>query len=198
MTGSPVFFATPEEFRAWLEENHATVRELWVGYTKKGAGRPSITWPESVDEALCFGWIDGIRRSVDDTSYMNRFTPRRPGSNWSAVNIARVAELTAQGRMRPAGLAAFDRRRDETTAVYSYEQRHQAALEEAEEQQLRANPAAWQFFQARPPSYRQAAIRWVISAKKAETRQSRLARLIEDSAQGRTVPPLTRPTKAQP
>lgn len=198
MTGSPVFFATPEEFRVWLEENHATARELWVGYTKKGAGRPSITWPESVDEALCFGWIDGIRRSVDDTSYMNRFTPRRPGSNWSAVNIARVAELTAQGRMRPAGLAAFDRRRDETTAVYSYEQRHQAALEEAEEQQLRANPAAWQFFQARPPSYRQAAIRWVISAKKAETRQSRLARLIEDSAQGRTVPPLTRPTKAQP
>jgi len=198
MTGSPVFFATPEEFRAWLEENHATARELWVGYTKKGAGRPSITWPESVDEALCYGWIDGIRRSVDDTSYMNRFTPRRPGSNWSAVNIARVAELTAQGRMRPAGLAAFDRRRDETTAVYSYEQRHQAALEEAEEQQLRANPAAWQFFQARPPSYRQAAIRWVISAKKAETRQSRLARLIEDSAQGRTVPPLTRPTKAQP
>jgi len=189
MTGSPVFFATPEEFRAWLEENHATARELWVGYTKKGAGRPSITWPESVDEALCYGWIDGIRRSVDDTSYMNRFTPRRPGSNWSAVNIARVAELTAQGRMRPAGLAAFDRRRDETTAVYSYEQRHQAALEEAEEQQLRANPAAWQFFQARPPSYRQAAIRWVISAKKAETRQSRLARLIEDSAQGRTVPP---------
>lgn len=198
MTGSPVFFATPEEFRAWLEENHATARELWVGYTKKGAGRPSITWPESVDEALCYGWIDGIRRSVDDTSYMNRFTPRRPGSNWSAVNIARVAELTAQGRMRPAGLAAFDRRRDETTAVYSYEQRHQAALEEAEEQQLRANPAAWQFFQARPPSYRQAAIRWVISAMKAETRQSRLARLIEDSAQGRTVPPLTRPTKAQP
>lgn len=198
MTGSPVFFATPEEFRAWLEENHATARELWVGYTKKGVGRPSITWPESVDEALCFGWIDGIRRSVDDTSYMNRFTPRRPGSNWSAVNIARVAELTAQGRMRPAGLAAFDRRRDETTAVYSYEQRHQAALEEAEEQQLRADPAAWQFFQARPPSYRQAAIRWVISAKKAETRQSRLARLIEDSAQGRTVPPLTRPTKAQP
>lgn len=198
MTGSPVFFATPEEFRAWLEENHATARELWVGYTKKGAGRASITWPESVDEALCYGWIDGIRRSVDDTSYMNRFTPRRPGSNWSAVNIARVAELTAQGRMRPAGLAAFDRRRDETTAVYSYEQRHQAALEEAEEQQLRANPAAWQFFQARPPSYRQAAIRWVISAKKAETRQSRLARLIEDSAQGRTVPPLTRPTKAQP
>lgn len=198
MTGSPVFFATPEEFRVWLEENHATARELWVGYTKKGAGRASITWPESVDEALCYGWIDGIRRSVDDTSYMNRFTPRRPGSNWSAVNIARVAELTAQGRMRPAGLAAFDRRRDETTAVYSYEQRHQAALEEAEEQQLRANPAAWQFFQARPPSYRQAAIRWVISAKKAETRQSRLARLIEDSAQGRTVPPLTRPTKAQP
>lgn len=198
MTNAPHFFAAPEEFRSWLEENHATARELWVGYYKKGAGRPSMTWPQSVDEALCFGWIDGIRKSVDGESYMNRFTPRKPNSNWSAVNIARVAELTAQGRMQPAGLAAFERRRDETTAAYSYEQREHAALDEAEEEQLRANPNAWQFFQARPRSYRQAAIRWVISAKKAETRQSRLARLIEDSAQGRTVPPLTRPGKTQP
>jgi uncharacterized protein YdeI (YjbR/CyaY-like superfamily) len=151
-----------------------------------------------VDEALCYGWIDGLRRSIDDASYMIRFTPRKPDSNWSAVNIGRVAELTAQGRMQPAGLAAFDRRRDETSAIYSYEQREQAALDETEEQQMRANPAAWQFFQAQPRSYRQAAIRWVISAKKMETRQSRLARLIEDSAQGCTVPPLTRPGKAQP
>ena len=195
-TDSPLFFATPEEFRVWLHEHHATARELWVGYYKKGTGRPSITWPESVDVALCYGWIDGVRRSVDSDSYTNRFTPRKPTSHWSAVNIGRVEELTAQGRMQPAGLAAFARRKDETSAIHSYEQREQAALEEAEEQQLRADAAAWQFFQAQPRSYRQAAIRWVISAKRAETRQSRLARLIEDSAQGRTVPPLTRPAKA--
>lgn len=194
-TAEPIFFATPAKFRAWLHEHHATAREQWVGFYKVGSGRPSITWPESVDEALCFGWIDGLRKSIDDSSYMIRFTPRKPDSNWSAVNMRRVAELTDQGRMQPAGLAAYARRRDETSAIYSYEQREQASLDEAEEQQMRANPDAWQFFQAQPRSYRQAAIRWVLSAKKLETRQSRLARLIDDSAQGRTVPPLTRPTK---
>jgi uncharacterized protein YdeI (YjbR/CyaY-like superfamily) len=194
-TAEPIYFSTPGEFRAWLHEHHATAREQWIGFYKKGSGRPSITWPESVDEALCYGWIDGLRRSIDDASYMIRFTPRKPGSNWSAVNIGRVAELTAQGRMQAAGLAAFDRRRDETSAIYSYEQREQAALDEAEEQQLRTNAAAWQFFQAQPRSYRQAAIRWVISARKPETRRSRLAQLIEDSAHGRTVPPLARPAK---
>jgi uncharacterized protein YdeI (YjbR/CyaY-like superfamily) len=192
---TPTFFAAPAEFRAWLEENHETARELWVGFFKVGSGRPSITWPQSVDEALCFGWIDGLRKSIDAHSYMIRFTPRRPGSIWSAVNMARVAELTAQGRMQPAGLAAFARRKDETSAIYAYEQRENAALDETEEQQMRAIPAAWQFFQAQPRSYRQAAVRWVISAKKPATRQSRLARLIDDSAQGRTVPPLTRPDR---
>jgi uncharacterized protein YdeI (YjbR/CyaY-like superfamily) len=196
LAAEPIFFATPSELRAWLQEHHATAREQWIGFYKKGSGRPSITWPESVDEALCFGWIDGLRKSIDDASYMIRFTPRKPDSNWSAVNMGRVAELTAQGRMQPAGLAAYARRRDETSAVYSYEQRDEAALDEAEEQQMRANPAAWQFFQTQPRSYRQAAIRWVISAKKTETRQSRLARLIDDSSQGRTVPPLTSPGKA--
>lgn len=195
-TAEPIFFATPVDFRAWLHEHHATEREQWVGFYKVGSGRPSITWPESVDEALCYGWIDGLRRSIDDASYMIRFTPRKPNSNWSAVNIGRVAELTAQGRMQPAGLAAFDRRRNETSAIYSYEQSVQAALDQVDEQQLQANPAAWQFFQAQPRSYRQAAVRWVISAKKLDTRRSRLARLIDDSAQGRTVPPLTRPAKA--
>lgn len=195
MTAEPIFFATPAELRAWLHEHHAAAREQWIGFYKKGSGRPSITWPESVDEALCYGWIDGLRRSIDDASYMIRFTPRKPNSNWSAVNIGRVAELTAQGRMQPAGLAAFDRRRNETSAIYSYEQSVQAALDQVDEQQLQANPAAWQFFQAQPRSYRQAAVRWVISAKKLDTRRSRLARLIDDSAQGRTVPPLTRPTK---
>lgn len=197
-TAEPIFFATPVDFRAWLHEHHATEREQWVGFYKVGSGRPSITWPESVDEALCYGWIDGLRRSIDDASYMIRFTPRQPDSIWSAVNMGRVAELTEQGRMQPAGLAAYARRRDETSAIYSYEQREQAALDKSEEEQLRANAGAWQFFQAQPRSYRQAAIRWVISAKKPETRQSRLARLIEDSAQGRTVPPLTRPGKTQP
>ncbi len=196
MTAEPIFFATPAELRAWLHEHHAAAREQWIGFYKKGSGRPSITWPESVDEALCYGWIDGLRRSIDDASYMIRFTPRKPNSNWSAVNIGRVAELTAQGRMQPAGLAAFDRRRNETSAIYSYEQSVQAALDQVDEQQLQANPAAWQFFQAQPRSYRQAAVRWVISAKKLDTRRSRLARLIDDSAQGRTVPPLTRPAKA--
>lgn len=150
---TPTFFATPAEFRDWLAEHHASARELWVGYYKKGSGLPSITWPESVDEALCVGWIDGRRKSIDAASYMIRFTPRRADSIWSAVNIGRVAELSEQVRMQPAGLAAFARRRDETSAIYSYEQRDQAALDEAEEQQIRANPDAWQFFQVQPRSF---------------------------------------------
>lgn len=193
----PTFFATAAEFCAWLAEHHQTERELWVGFYKKNSGLPSITWPESVDGALCFGWIDGLRKSIDDASYMIRFTPRKPDSNWSAVNIRRVGELVEQGRMQPAGLAAFARRREEKSAIYNYEQTQAAALAPAEEQQFIANPAGWQFFQSQPPSYRQAAIRWVISAKKPETRRSRLARLIDDSAQGHTVPPLTRSPKTQ-
>ena len=190
----PVFFATPDEFRGWLKDNHAAVSELWVGFYKKGSGLPSITWPQSVDEALCFGWIDGLRKSIDEISYKIRFTPRKPTSNWSTVNIERVAVLTEQGRMRPAGLAVFSRRSEERSRIYSYEREH-AALTEEEEGQLRATPAAWEFFQAQPPSYRKAATRWIVSAKKETTRQSRLARLIEDSASARTVPPLTRPEK---
>ena len=190
----PVFFATPDEFRGWLKDNHAAVSELWVGFYKKGSGLPSITWPQSVDEALCFGWIDGLRKGIDEISYKIRFTPRRPTSNWSTVNIERVAVLTEEGRMRPAGLEAFSRRSEERSRIYSYEREH-AALTEEEEDQLRATPAAWEFFQAQPPSYRKAATRWIVSAKKETTRQSRLARLVEDSASGRTVPPLTRPEK---
>ena len=187
------FFATPSEFRAWLEQHHDDERELWVGFYKKGSGKPSITWPEAVDEALCFGWIDGIRKSIDDESYTNRFTPRKQRSNWSAINIERAKELIALGRMRPAGLKAFEARTDEKSAVYSYEQRHAAKLDRAQERQLRANAKAWEFFQSRPPSYRKAAVYWVVSAKKEETRARRLAQLIDDSAAGRTVPPLTRP-----
>jgi uncharacterized protein YdeI (YjbR/CyaY-like superfamily) len=188
----PTFFATPDEFRAWLEANHDTARELLVGFRKVGTGQPSITWPQSVDEALCFGWIDGVRRRIDDASYSIRFTPRKKRSIWSAVNIARVKELTQLGRMRPAGLAAFEARADERSAIYSHEQRENAALSEADEREFRANEAAWAFFQKQPPSYRKAAAWWVVSAKKEETRRRRLLTLIADSAEGRTIKELTR------
>ena len=190
---NPIFFATPDEFRAWLELHHETETELWVGYHKKSTGLPSMTWSDSVDQALCFGWIDGIRESIDENRYTNRFTPRRSGSTWSAVNIRKVERLTAEGLMRPAGLRAYEARKKSNSEIYSYEQaRKDAALDTESEQQFRANEAAWAWFEKAPPSYRKAAVWWVISAKKDETRAKRLATLIEDSAKGRTVPPLTR------
>ena len=189
----PRFFATPAEFRAWLEEHHADATELLVGFYKKGSGRPSITWPESVDEALCFGWIDGVRRKIDDERYTIRFSPRQKRSTWSAYNIKRAKELIAEGRMTPAGLAAFEARTDERSAIYSYEQRRNAQLEPDEQARLEADPAAWEWFQAQPPSYRRPAIHWVTSAKRPETRERRLAALIADSAAGRAIKPLTRP-----
>ena len=191
------FFPTPARFRAWLAKHHDTSRELWVGFYKKSSGEPSITWPEAVDEALCVGWIDGVRKSIDDASYAIRFTPRKPRSNWSAVNVARVAELTRAGRMQPSGLAAFEARAPERTGIYAYEQRHTAEFDPASEKTFRANKKAWEFFQAQPPWYRRTAIWWVVSAKKEETRRSRLATLVDDSAQGRTIRQLTRPTKAK-
>lgn len=189
------FFKSPADFRAWLEQHHATAPELWVGYYKKDSGKPSITWPESVDEALCFGWIDGIRKSVDDTSYTIRFTPRRPRSIWSAVNINRVQELTRQGRMRPAGEKAFAARTENRSGIYAYEQR-QPELVEPYAKKLRQNKAAWKFFQAQPASYRKTVSWWIVSAKKEETRLKRLTQLIEVSAQGRTIPQYTRRKKA--
>jgi uncharacterized protein YdeI (YjbR/CyaY-like superfamily) len=191
----PIFFATPEEFRAWLEENHETATELLVGFHKKGSGKPSITWPESVEQALCFGWIDGVRRSLGDESYTIRFTPRKPSSTWSRVNLEKVEELGRRGLMRPAGLRAYDERREAKTGIYSYEQREAAELPAEYEERLRANPAAWEFWTARPPSYRKAAVWWVVSAKREETRERRLRTLIEDSENGRTVAPLTPPSK---
>jgi uncharacterized protein YdeI (YjbR/CyaY-like superfamily) len=190
-----VFFATPDEWRQWLTQHHADRQELWVGLYKKGSGRPSITYPEAVDQALCFGWIDGVRKSIAADSYCNRFTPRRSGSTWSAVNIRRVRELTAQGLMHAAGLKAFEERKVERTGGYSFEQRDQARLEPAHEALLRANVAAWEFFQAQPPWYRTTATWWIVSAKQEATRLRRLTTLIECSAQGRTIPPLTRPGK---
>lgn len=188
------FFKTAGDFRDWLEQHHVEAQELWVGFHKKNSGKASITWPEAVDQALCFGWIDGIRKSIDETSYKIRFTPRRPGSTWSAVNIQRATELINTGLMQPAGLNAFEERDQKRSGTYSYEQEiHE--LDEVYEKQLRANHKAWEFFQAQPPYYRRAASWWVTSAKKEETRLKRLATLIEDSAHGRTIAPLTRNPK---
>jgi uncharacterized protein YdeI (YjbR/CyaY-like superfamily) len=189
----PTFFATPEEFRAWLEEHHETEGELLVGFHKKGSGLPSMTWPQSVDQALCFGWIDGVRRSIDAASYSIRFTPRKARSTWSAGNVKRVGELTAEGLMHPAGLAAFERRTADRTAIYSYERSKEAKLEPEQERAFKADAGAWAWFQAQAPWYRRTATHWVVSAKREETRQRRLERLIEDSAAGRTIPLLTRP-----
>jgi len=191
----PRFFATPSEFRAWLETHHSTAKELLVGFHKKGSGIPSITWPEAVDEALSFGWVDSVRRSIDDVSYTNRFTPRTTRSTWGARNIERAKELIAQGRMHASGRKAFEARRDDRSAIYSYEQRGQAKLGREFERQFRSNTKAWEFFQAQPPGYRTTATYWVVSAKREETRRRRLATLIDDSAHGRTVRPLTSPAK---
>lgn len=181
------FFETPAEWRAWLEAHHETAAELEVGFHRKASGRPSITWKESVDEALCFGWIDGVRRGIDETSYRIRFTPRKKGSTWSKVNVDNVARLTQDGRMRPAGLAAFEAR--ETVGVYSHEDPQ--ALPPEFEARLRADAAAWEDWTSRAPSYRRQASHWVASAKREETRERRLAQLIESCAAGRKVPPLS-------
>jgi uncharacterized protein YdeI (YjbR/CyaY-like superfamily) len=186
----PIFFATPADFRAWLEAHHADAAEQWVGFHKRGSGKPSITWPESVDEALCFGWIDGLRKRIDDGAYMIRFTPRKRTSIWSNINVKRVGEMIRLKRMRPAGLKAFEAR--SRTGVYSFEQRNEAALDAAEEKRFRAEKKAWAYFQAQAPWYRRTAIFWATSAKRLETRARRLQILIDSSAAGRPVPPLTR------
>ena len=177
----PHFFATADEFRKWLEKHHDRETELLVGFYKRGSGRPSMTWPESVDQALCFGWIDGVRKRIDDESYTIRFTPRREKSIWSAVNIARVEELKNAGRMSPAGLKAYAQRTGERSVVYSYEKDPQTLPREYEKE-FRANAPAWKFFHTQAPSYQRVAIHWIVSAKREETRRRRLATLIEDSA----------------
>ncbi len=186
----PTFFRMPAEFREWLAKYHATKNGLLVGYYKKDSGKPSMTWPESVDQALCFGWIDGLRQSLDDTSYTIRFTPRRPGSVWSSVNIKRAQVLIDQGQMQPAGLRAFEARRENKSGIYSYEQRR-VDLEEPYNRMLKKNKAAWGFFQIQPASYRKAVYWWLMSAKKEETRLKRLEKLITFSAQGQRLPELT-------
>ena len=183
------FFRSPAALRKWLETHHATSQELWVGYFKVGSGKASVTWPESVDEALCVGWIDGIRKSVDDTRYTIRFTPRKRTSTWSAVNIRRVQALSEEGRMRPAGLRAFEARKENRSGIYSYEQRS-PELPGRYGELLKKNKAAWEYFYAQAPWYRKTVSWWVVSAKKEETRLKRLGLLIEDSANGRSIPQL--------
>lgn len=185
------FFATPAKFRHWLEENHTTEKELIVGFYKVGSGKTSMTWPQSVDEALCFGWIDGIRKSIDEHSYQIRFTPRKVKSIWSTVNLRRMDELIGQGLVQPAGLAIFQKRDLAKTGLYAHEQADWQ-LDAAQEAELKANEKAWQFFQKQAPSYRKTAIKWVVSAKQEETRRKRLATLIEDSSTGRKVAPFRR------
>lgn len=190
----PTFFATSRDFRAWLEAHHQSERQLLVGYYKRGTGMPSISWPESVDEALCFGWIDGVRKSLSEDAYSVRFTPRKATSIWSAINVARVAALESLGRMTPAGRRAFALRTPERTGVYSFERYAAAQFAPEQARRLRANRAAATFFDAQPPSYRRMATHWVISAKREETRSRRLDQLILDSSEGRRIGPLARPT----
>lgn len=183
------FFAATDELRDWFDANHATADELWLGYHKKKTGRPTISWSDAVDEALCVGWIDSVRYSLDDDRSAQRFTPRRSGSVWSEINVRKVGELSAQGRMRPAGLAAFEARDPGKTAIYSYEQA-EAALTDDETALIRANEAAWTDWQRRSPSYRRTITYWIVSARKPETRARRIDALIEASGAGEPVGPM--------
>ena len=176
-------FSTPAELRKWLARHHASAQQLWVGFHKKGSGKPSITWPESVDEALCVGWIDGVRKSLGEESYVIRFTPRKATSIWSVVNVNRVAALTAEGRMQPAGLVAFEARTQKKTGIYAFEQ-EKAELSAADLRTFKKNKSAWKFFEAQPPGYRHQMIWRITSAKREETRTRRLLKLIEASLAG--------------
>jgi uncharacterized protein YdeI (YjbR/CyaY-like superfamily) len=192
---APRFFPSPAAFRAWLERHHARETELQVGFWKVGTGRPSLTWSESVDEAICFGWIDGVRRSLDAERYLIRFTPRSPKSSWSALNRRKAEALLAAGRMAPAGRRAWALRPEAEDASHSFETRASPRLSPKHERSFRAARAAWAWFQGRPPGYRRTAVHWVVSAKREETRARRLAQLIASSAAGRTIPPLTPPSR---
>ncbi len=194
MESKPKFFKAQADFRKWLTTNHATQQELWVGFYKKDSGKPSITWPQSVDEALCFGWIDGIRKSINEVSYKIRFTPRRARSIWSVVNTKRANELSAQGLMKPAGLKAFAARQEYRSGIYTYEQRS-VEMPEPYRSQVKKNPSAWKFFEAQSPSHRKMVNWWILSAKREETRLKRVAELLEHSSNQRTIPGFLRTKK---
>lgn len=183
----PRFFVSALQFRGWLEENHARATELTVGFRKVASGEPCMTWPESVDEALCFGWIDGVRKRIDDTSYQIRFTPRRKESIWSLVNVAKVQELARQGRMRPAGIAAFEARSQRRTGVYAFERNLPAALAPAEVRVFKESRVAWAYFESSAPSYRRVVMHWIVGAKRPETRARRLGQLIQACAEQRRI-----------
>jgi uncharacterized protein YdeI (YjbR/CyaY-like superfamily) len=189
-----LFFPTPADFREWLAQHHNQASEVWVGFYKVGSGKPSITWSEAVDQALCYGWIDGIRKSIDADSYQIRFTPRKPNSIWSAVNLRKMQELIQAGLMQPAGLAIYEKRKENNAQLYSFEQ-EVVVLSEADQNELASNEKAWHFFQSQAPSYRKAAIWWVISAKTEATRRKRLTTLIQDSEAGQRLAHLTRAKK---
>ena len=190
MPPKPTFFPTPSDFRAWLKTHHDKFKELIVGFHKKDSGKPSITWPESVQVALCFGWIDGVRKSLNETSYTIRFTPRRRSSTWSTVNIRRVRQLKKKGLMHPSGLQAFAARSAKKSGIYSYEQRRSARFSREQERQFRRSQAAWGFFCSQAPWYQRLTTYWVISAKKEETKFKRLSELIKHSKNRRTLPRL--------
>lgn len=176
------FFATPKELRAWLKKNHKKETELLVGFYKVGTGKPSITWSQAVDEALCYGWIDSVRRSIDAESYSNRFTPRKKTSIWSAINIKKVEELTKAGLMTPEGLKAFELRTQSRMGIYSHE-KEPVALTPAYEKQFKKNKLAWKYFQAQAPSYKKVTIHWIMSAKQEKTQLARLEKAIQISEQ---------------
>jgi uncharacterized protein YdeI (YjbR/CyaY-like superfamily) len=193
-----VFFESPGELRSWFKANHESVAELWVGQHRKRTGRPSVTWTELVDQCLCFGWIDGVRYSLDNESFAQRVTPRRKGSNWSAVNIKRFGELDKAGLAHAKGRAAFAAREEGRSATYSYENRERGFDKEMEAE-FRKHPAAWKFFESQAPWYRRVAAYWAVSAKREETRTKRLRELIEHSRKGERVPPLrARPSPHSP
>lgn len=180
---TPLFFATPEDFRKWLGEHHMKEKEVLVGFYKKGTGKASMNWSESVDQALCFGWIDGVRRSIDAESYYNRFTPRKPNSNWSIINIKKVEELAKAGLMTPEGQKAFEARKEDKTGIYSHEK--ESILDPAYEKQFKAYKQAWDFFEKQAPSYKKTIIHWLMSAKQEKTRLSRLEKVINESEHSR-------------
>jgi uncharacterized protein YdeI (YjbR/CyaY-like superfamily) len=184
MNIQPIFFAKQSDFRKWLIKNHKKETELIVGYYKVDSGKPSITWPQSVDEALCFGWIDGVRHSIDQYAYQIRFTPRKPTSIWSAVNIKKVDELTKKGLMYPAGIAAFEKRKDDKSKIYAFEN-EEVKLSEDFEKLFKANKKAWNYFQALAPTYRKPTTSYIMSAKQEATKLKRLNQIIEDCALGK-------------
>lgn len=186
---SAIFFKTPAEFRRWLHKNHATATELWMGLNKKHVVPRGLTWEQGVEEALCYGWIDSKAQRIDEDTIRQRWTPRKPGSNWSNINIALVEKLIAEGRMQPAGLAAYEKRSADRSGIYSYENRASLELPPEFSSRLRANPKASAFWEVATPSYRQGCVHWVLSAKQEATCEKRMNQLIDDSAAGRLIPP---------